>query len=74
MTYTLPQQTTKMKPLSEWSGEVGKCTHGHVLRPSTKQSCLGWAFCVDCAEANEGKYWDIYYVPDKDWSPEITGV
>ena len=71
MKYTLPQQTTKMRPLQEWTGVVGKCDKGHVLTPSHQQSCLGCAFCADCATEAGGKYFDIYFVPDPDWNPKV---
>tara|TARA_B100000963_G_scaffold346683_1_gene352166 strand:- start:2859 stop:3095 length:237 start_codon:yes stop_codon:yes gene_type:complete len=71
MNYTLPQQTSKMRPLQEWTGVVGKCDKGHVLTPSQQQSCLGWAFCPDCATEAGGKYYDIYFVPDVDWNPKV---
>ena len=64
MKYTLPQETGKMRPLQEWSGLVGKCVNGHVLTPSHQESCLGWAFCPDCADMTQGQYCDIYFVPD----------
>ena len=71
MTYVLPQETTKMKRLQEWTGIVGKCENGHVLTPSHQESCLGWAFCPDCADMAKNGYYDIYFVPDKDWNPRV---
>ena len=71
MKYTLPQETGKMRPLQEWSGLVGKCVNGHVLTPRHQESCLGWAFWPDCADMTQGQYCDIYFVPDKDWTPNI---
>ena len=61
MKYILPQETGKMRPLQEWSGLVGKCVNGHVLTPSHQESCLGWAFCPDCADMTQGQYCDIYF-------------
>tara|TARA_B100000676_G_C17571624_1_gene577445 strand:+ start:242 stop:487 length:246 start_codon:yes stop_codon:yes gene_type:complete len=69
--YTPPPQTTKVRPLQQWSGLVGKCDNGHVLTPSHQQSCLGWAFCADCATEAGGNYYDIYFVPDPNWTPNI---
>tara|TARA_B100000683_G_scaffold67544_1_gene66235 strand:+ start:7792 stop:8028 length:237 start_codon:yes stop_codon:yes gene_type:complete len=71
MEYMPPPQTTKMKPLVEFTGLVGKCDNGHVLTPMTEGGCMGWAFCPDCATEAGGKYYDIYFVPEKGWNPKV---